>query len=480
MSKKEKTTKTEKSGSFSKMFKTKAFRAGGYSTAAAAIIIVIAVIINLLVSSVSTAYTNIDTTGAGLYSISEQTKDMLKSLENDVTFYYIASEDAKTGYVKKLLDKYESSSKKLKVENINPDTNPEFSKKYTSDSVADGDIIVVCGEKSKVVHQSDMIQYEAGSYEAYIYYMQNGQQSNVYWNGEIELTKAIDFVTNNNSYNVYFLDYNGNSNFASLQTLLGNENITCADLTENADSIPDDASCVVLSDVDKDISEEQYNMLGEYLKKGGKLYISADYSDEDRPNLDKLLKTFGLSFTSATLEDGDSNYSAKNKIRPQYAGEHAIISPFSKANYICFPDAMGIDVKETENIKATPLLETSESSYLSSDESNVLHFKVFNLGVIAENTQTGAQLVVYGAAGYTSSEYIDNASYSNSDLFVNSIGYLCDKDSAITLHAKTVTSDNTLDFSRTSTGAIIFIIAILPAVAAVAAGFIIRYRRKNK
>ena len=141
---------------------------------------------------------------------------------------------------------------------------------------------------------------------------------------------------------------------------------------------------------------------------------------------------------------------------------------------------MGIDVKETENIKATPLLETSESSYLSSDESNDLHFKVFNLGVIAENTQTGAQLVVYGTAGCTSSEYIDNASYSNSDLFVNSVGYLCDKDSAVTLHAKTVTSDSTLDFSRTSTGAIIFIIAILPAVAAVAAGFIIRYRRKNK
>lgn len=462
------------------LFKTKAFRAGGYSTAATAIVIIIAVVINLIVSSISTAYTNIDTTDAGLYSISEQTKSMVSSLEKEVTIYYVATEDAQAGYVKKLLDKYASCGKKLSVKYIDPDVEPDFSKEYTTESVTDGDLIVVCGDNAKVVHYADMVVYEAGSYEYYVYYLQNGTQTDVYWNGETEITKAIDFVISDASYKVYFMDSDGSAYFDDIETALENENITCVELTEEDTKISLDASCVVLSGVSTDITEAQYKMLSEYLAGGGKLYIAADYGDEERPQLDKLLADFGLSFTAAALQDGDSNYGDEQYILPKFAGEHAIIAPFSKANYICFPNAMGIKINTMENVTATPLLTTSESAHLSTDESDDIHFAVFNLGVAAENTTSGAQIVVFGTTEFTSDTYMNDVRYSNSDLFVNSIGYLCDKDSAVTLHAKSVTSDTTLDFSRTNTGGIIFIIAVVPAIASIAAGFIIWYRRKNK
>lgn len=462
------------------LFKTKAFRAGGYSTAATAIVIIIAVVINLIMSSVSTAYTIIDTTDSGLYSVSEQTKSIVSSLEKEVTVYYVATEAAQAGYVKKLLDKYASHGKKLSVKYIDPDIEPDFSKEYTTDSVTDGDLIIVCGDRSKVVHYSDMIVYEAGSHESYIYYLQHGTQTDVYWNGELEITKAIDFVTTDNTYKVYFMDSDGSADFANLETALDNENITYTELTENSTEIPSDASCVVLSGVSADITEAQYNILSKYLENGGKLYVSADYDAKEKTQLNKLLADFGLSFTSAALQDGDSNYGKEQYILPKFTGEHAIIAPFSKANYICFPNAMGIEINETENVTATPLLTTSASAHLSTDESDDIHFAVFTLGVVAENTTSGAQIVVFGTTEFTSDTYMDDARYSNSDLFVNAVGYLCDKDSAVTLHAKSVTSDTTLDFSRTNTGFIIFILAVVPAIASIAAGFIIWYRRKNK
>ena len=69
--------------------------------------------------------------------------------------------------------------------------------------------------------------------------------------------------------------------------------------------------------------------------------------------------------------------------------------------------------------------------------------------------------------------------YSNSDLFVNSVGYLCDKDSAISVHAKSITSDTTLDFGSTPTASLIFAVAVLPVAISLAAGITIWYRRKN-
>lgn len=462
------------------MFKTKAFRAGGYSTAAAAIVIVIAVVLNLIMSGISTAYTNIDTTTAGVYSLSEQTKDIVSSLEKEVTVYYIVSPDSKAEYVSNLLDKFRACGSNLKTEEIDPDINPNFASEYTDESVSNGDLLVVCGDKSAVVHYSDMIEYEAGSYEYYMYYLQNGQQTSVYWNGEVELIKAIDYVITTATYNVYFLQITGDEDFSLLTQALDNENIKCDTISlEGDEKIPDDASCLVVNVSDEDLTGEQYEAVNDYLSKGGKVYIAADYNSEERANLNKLMTAYGLSFTSATLNDGDRNYGSKELLYPAYTGEHAVISPFTKANYMCFPDAMGIETKETENITVTPLLVTSESGYLSTDDSDDIDFKTFNLGVVADDSSTGAQLIVYGTTAYTSSDYMENASYSNSDLFVNSIGYLCNKDSAISVHAKSITSDTTLDFGDTPTASLIFAIAVLPVFISLAVGITIWYRRKN-
>lgn len=470
--------KEKKQSAAGRMFRTKAFRAGGYSTAAAAIVIVIAVLLNLLVSNISTAYTNIDTTQTGLFSVSEQTKDLISSLENDVTIYYIASSDYRADYVSKLLDKFASCGSKLNVKDIDPDVEPNFASQYTTDSVSNGDLLVVCGEKAQVVAGGDMVEYEAGSYEYYLYYLQNGQQTDIYWNGEVKLVKAIDYVTATETYTVYFLDTNDSGDFSTLEESLDNENIVCATLDSETDEIPSDASCVIVTDMTTDLTQKNSDALTAYLKKGGKLYLAADYNSEERTNLEALLSAYGLAFTSAILEDGDRNYNSGELLDPQITGEHAIISPFSKANYFLFPNAMGIRYEEKSGITVTPLLTTSSSAYLSTDASDNLNFDTFTLGAVVDDANTGAQLVVYGTSGYTSSAYTNSTGFANSDLFVNSVGYLCDKDSAITIHAKAITSDTTLDFSGISTGVLTALIVVLPALIAAAAGFIIWYRRK--
>lgn len=464
----------KKPSKFIASFKTKAFRAGGYSALASAIIIVIAILLNIAFSSVSTAYTNFDTTQTGIYSISRQTKDMLDSLEKEVNLYYIVSENSETGYVKKLLDKFASRSSKLKTEIINPDIQPDFAKKYTEDPVTDGDIIAVCGEKAQVIHFQDMIEYEAGSYENYLYYLQNGQPTSVYWKGEMLLLKAVDFVTSDKEYAVYFLG--DDNSLSTLEALLENMNFITAEIDMSATSVPEDASCVVITGVE-DLTDEMLTVLKGYYDKSGSLLINIGENKSE--NLTKLAEYIGVGFTSATIADGDRKLEIENVLLPHFSGEHAIIAPFSKANYVCMPDSFGIVSKENSNTTVTPILMSSQSAYLSTDAPNDLKFNEFTIGAIVDNAVKGSQCVIFGTDKYVDSEYIDDSRFSNGDLFINAVAYLCDKDSAITIHAKPVTSDATLDFSSFG-GAITLVLCFAPAVIAVVAGIIIKLRRRAR
>lgn len=66
-------------------FRSRTFRAGGYSLAAAAVVIAIAVAVNLVVGALPSAWTKTDLTDSGLYSLSAQTQQLVSALEEEVT-----------------------------------------------------------------------------------------------------------------------------------------------------------------------------------------------------------------------------------------------------------------------------------------------------------------------------------------------------------------------------------------------------------
>ena len=68
---------------------TRAVRVGGYSVAAAAIVIAIIVAANALVRALPAQWTQFDTTSSQLFSISDQTENVVGSLETPVTIHWI-------------------------------------------------------------------------------------------------------------------------------------------------------------------------------------------------------------------------------------------------------------------------------------------------------------------------------------------------------------------------------------------------------
>ena len=72
-------------------------RSGIYASAVTVLVVVLAVLLNLIVRAVPTKYTEFDLSEAGLYTLSDSSRDIAHALTQDVTIYYLAetgSEDA--------------------------------------------------------------------------------------------------------------------------------------------------------------------------------------------------------------------------------------------------------------------------------------------------------------------------------------------------------------------------------------------------
>ena len=134
-----------------------------------AIFIVIVVVINLIVGEIPSKYTQIDISESKVYSIGEQTKSFLKDLNKNVSIYQVTQSGSEDETITNLLQKYEEESNHIEVVQKDPVVNPQFVSEYTSENVSSNSLIVVCGERSKVVEYSSMYE-QSIDYNTYRYW----------------------------------------------------------------------------------------------------------------------------------------------------------------------------------------------------------------------------------------------------------------------------------------------------------------------
>ena len=472
-------------------FKTRSFRVGGYSVAAIAIVLAIAVMANLFINALPATVTQLDTTSSQLFSISQQTEELMGSLTADVTVYWVVQEGAEDSTVSTLLNRYKSMSSHFHVEKIDPDVYPTFVQQYYSGTVYNNSLVVTCGERSRYVGCEDIYLYE---YSDYYYY--TGEYS-VSFDGEGALTSAIDFVISEDVPTVYTLSGHGESSLTSgFSTAVDKENILTEELSLlTAGEVPEDASCILIISPQSDIAEEEKTVLEDYLAGGGSIVLITDPADGDTSfdNLYALLGSYGLSAAEGiVLEGNQRNYAWGTPycLLPDY-GSHSIVSPLSESGYyVMLPIAHGIIVGDADNanVSVTQLLTTSDSAYSKTAGYSMQTYEKedgdiegpFALAVAASDSAAGSNLIWVSSSALLSEQYNTQVSGGNQDLFLNILNYLCEPEgSGITIHAKSLSTEYlTMDSSTVSTLSILFV-ALIP-LGYLAVGITVWFRRKRK
>ena len=143
---------------------SKVFRSGLYSTAILAAAIVLAVLVNLLAGAIPSKYTEFDLSAAKMYTLGDSSRQLMQSLDQDVTVYYLCETGSEDAIVSKLLDHYADESSRFHWEQKDPALYPAFASQYGAENVSTGSLIVVSGENSVVLDAAELYEYDYSDY----------------------------------------------------------------------------------------------------------------------------------------------------------------------------------------------------------------------------------------------------------------------------------------------------------------------------
>ena len=415
---------------------------GSYTMVMSVIFIAVVVVLNMIVNAIPSKYSEIDISSQKLYSIGDDTKAMLKDLDKDVTIYQIAQSGSEDENITNLLRKYEDESKHIKVEQKDPVVNPKFVTEYTSDDLSANSLIVVCGDRNKVIDYNNI-------YESTIDYQTYSSQTTGF-DGEGQITSAIGYVTSENLPVLYTVEGHGEKDMdSSVKEDIEKANMDIKSLnllTEG--SVPDDADCLFIDSPSTDFSSDEKDAIIEYLENGGKAMIFSDYTTEDMPNFDAILENYGVQRVDGVVFEGDNQHYAMQMpyyLVPTINSTDASSETVSGGYYVLVPYAQGIkkmdDVRDTVTINS--ILTTSDQAYSKTDlNSDTLEKEdgdeagPFDLGVSITETlddDKETQIVYYASSNLMDSQINQMVSGGNEQMIMESLSWMCSSDETSTI-----------------------------------------------
>ncbi len=464
----------------------KKFRIGTYTVGTTAVILAILVVINMAVSALPLKYTSFDMTGDDLYSISEQTEQILTGLEEPVKVYWIVQDGSEDDTVSHLLESYADLSKNFSYEKVDPVENPSFAGQYTSGEIYNNSLVVVSSDESK----SRFISY----YDIFSYSYDENYNETVEYGGESALTSAVNYVSTDAQSRVYYLTGHGEDTIpTSLATSMENENLLLSELNLlSEDSVPEDCESLIIYSPARDISAKEIKKIDAYLAGGGNLMLFTDCDAENLENLEGMMAEYGIEAVEGMVVEDDNSYfmgNYPNYLLPEIES-HEITDPIAEGGYyILIPVAQGLEINSASDVETTALLSTTSSAYSKLDGINATKAEKedgdidageggFALAVAAESSADGSKVVWFGSSTIAEDSIDTAVSGANTDLILNSIGWMCEIEDSVSIRAKTVTSEYlSLTSAQTSRWTSV-VVGIIP-IGFIAAGIYVWARRRK-
>ena len=263
-------------------FRRRQARLGSIAFASVLVVLAILVAVNYISSRQNKRW---DLTASGQYTLSEQTRKIVSSLDTPLKVVAFARE-LEFARLRDRLDEYQYLSKKITVEYVDPDKRPALAKQYGLQA-----------------YNTLVFEYK-------------GRTERVTSDAEQDVTNAIIKVVTGQQRKVYFLQGHGEkdtasserSGYSGVATALGRDNYTFDKLVlaQQAD-VPADASAVVVAGPKTDLFGPEVDALRRYLARGGKILFLLDPPDSTAApplaNVVSLLREWGIEVGTNVVVD---------------------------------------------------------------------------------------------------------------------------------------------------------------------------------
>lgn len=449
------------------------------SAAATALAVLLAIVANVFITGKDYS---VDVTSDQLYSLSGQTKQIIKGLDQDVTFYVINGESDVNSAYKKIFHQYKKASSHIKIMYRDPELYPNFAAKYAENGgeLSADSVIVVCGEKSRCISSEDYISYDYGS--DYSSASQSLQMEKL-------LTEAVNYVTSENTPVVYALSGHQEQTMSKeLISSFEGDNYTVEGLNLLVtEQVPDNCAVLIINGAEKDISGEELTKIRCYMEQGGKLYIFLHAGVDNLANLSALMKDYSIGMVKGVVVETDSSRYTQYPVYllPEIENSEITAAQYDNNVYILTPSAKGLKaLSENEDAlyQVTPLLTTSENAYSKVDtESSTMEKEKGDIDgpfavSLAASDESGGRMIVTGCANMAEVDYA--VAGANTDFILNGINYLSKQENKISIRTKSLAVETAMVPAFDQKITLIMTVFVLPLVLLAAGIFVVVHRRR--
>ncbi len=422
-----------------------------------------------------------DTTASGQYSIAAQTVKILEALEEEVKVTAFQTQ-IESGRLDDLLKEYSYYSDNFRYEVVDPDKNPDLAKSLG---------VKKYGE---------------------LFLQSRGRTERIEDVTEEKITNALIKISSRKEHNIYFLSGHGENSFELSAGERESYSLVAAELRKvnyrlsqlelfQTDSVPEDASLVVLAGPSKNLLQREINALNVFLSGGGSLLLLVEARVND-PGLEEFILGLGVKLqndiileqsASFIISGGGLKRDTRISIEPTAAayGVHRITEDFRLASV--YPTVRSLLVR-TENDSGdydiTELIFSSKSSWGETDlalldksqtsfDKNRDHPGPLVIGVVGKikEGKSGGRFIIVGDSEFASNPYIERAP-GNKDLFLNMVSWLLEDESLISIRPRDP-EDRRVNMTLKESQIVFWLLIVTLPIAILGFGITIYFRRRR-
>lgn len=371
-----------KKGNLKRMFHTSGTKHGSYSVGMTVLVVAVIIVLNLVVGQIPEAYRNIDVSSTKIYDISDTSKDLLKGLDDKIDMKVLAVKDETDDRITTFISKYAALSDKIKVEWIDPVLHPSALTEYNT---SQNTIYVSCEATGK----STTISFDKILVSDYSSYYYSGSSSYTSFDGEGQLSSAVNYVTSDVQKKIYTVTGHGEDSLSTTITdLMIKNNYTTEELNLlMTDAIPDDCDLLLMDGPTNDLSDDEVSLLSGYLGEGGKVMcLLGDTGLASLPKLAGLLKDYGIEGADGYIADPQRCYQNQPYYIFPVLNLSGDMADGISSQMVLLMNSRGLTTTDParDTITTSAFMTTSEQAYAVTEEDQKQG--TYDLGVVATET----------------------------------------------------------------------------------------------
>ncbi len=278
------------------------------------------------------------------------------------------------------------------------------------------------------------------------------------------------------------------------------EPLSLADLVQQGDEIPQDASALIIARPLRQPTDAEIAMIDRYIKRGGALFIAGDFSPipdnfmaEGSAFNEYIWQTFGLRLLDAVVVDpASSGQSALDVLSAAVFSENSIGANINQQNKpetaTLFRLARPVEVSATPPVTNGSVILSSPLSWAERDTARVIERNEYRaeegidtagpLTLVgwANNQATGAKVILVGDGEFMTNGLSQNPQ-GNNILFLDGVGWLTGFSQSIEFTPQIFVTSPLIFVGGDLLDTIGFVVVIVMPAIMLLVGFIVSLRR---